>query len=76
MALMESIKGPFVWSSLVMVILVGFGLFPVLCYMTKKITDFVWNEDKVIPLMLFALATTTASIVIYYIWMVCIYQWP
>lgn len=59
-----------------MVAILGFGLFPVQCYMTKRLTAFVWHEDKVIPLMLFALATCTLSLTIYYIWTACIFQWP
>jgi hypothetical protein len=51
-------------------------MFPVLLYLTIKLTKFVWHEEKVIPLMLFACSASTFFTLVYYIWYVCIYQWP
>lgn len=63
-------------SGLVMFVLLGFGLLPALLYMTVKLTKFLWQDEKIIPLMLIALSTTTLSLTLYYLWIVCIYQWP
>lgn len=51
-------------------------LFVGLLYMTVKITKFVWHEEKIIPLMLFACTASTFFTLVYYIWLVCIYSWP
>lgn len=56
-----------------MAVFLGFVLFPVLLVMSIKLTKFVWQEEKIIPLMLFALTISTLSLALYYIWLVCIY---
>lgn len=64
---------PVVISGVLMFVLLGIGLLPPLVYMTYKLTKFVWEEDKIIPLMLIALSTTTLTLTFYYLWIVCIY---
>jgi hypothetical protein len=59
-----------------MIVILGGGLFPVLVFLTNRVTKFVWHEEKVIPAMLFALTTTTFFLIIYYLWIIVVYAWP
>jgi subtilase family serine protease len=63
-------------SSIVMIVILGGGLFPVLVFLSNRVTKFVWHEEKIIPVMLFTLTTTTFFLIIYYLWIIVVYAWP
>jgi hypothetical protein len=63
------------WGS-IMAALLGLLFFPMMLYLTIRVTRFVWHQEKLIPCMLFSLSAASFFLVCYFVWLVCIYAWP